>query len=86
MLIDEVLPTYDVVTRHEIDVDAPLEQVYASVRGLDLADSTIIHWLFRLREVPALLTSRGRSGERVPLTLEGLVKAGGFIILRGEPS
>ena len=55
MLIDEILPVYDVVERHQIDINAPAERVYTAVRTIDLSDSRVIRWLLLLRGLPALL-------------------------------
>ena len=84
MLIDEFLPVYDVVERHQIDVHAPVEPVYAAVRTLDLSDSTMIRWLFRLRGLPALLISRRKPKKRLGLTLDGLLESG-FVLLGERP-
>ena len=59
MLIDEFLPVYDVVERHQIAVNAPTERVYAAVRTFDLSDSRVIRWLFLLRGLPTLLLALG---------------------------
>ena len=82
MLIDEFLPVYDVVERHQIDINAPVERVYPAVRTFDLSDSRVIRWLFLLRGLPNLLRSRNRRIERPNLTLDGLLKA--WFILLGE--
>ena len=84
MLIDEFLPTYHAVERHQIDIHAPVGTAYAAVRALDLNDSPIIRWLFALRELPALLFSRHKRAERRDLTLDGLMKDG-FILLGERP-
>lgn len=52
MLIDEFMPTYDVHERHEIDIHAPVEKVYAAINSCDLSGSRIIRWLFLLRGMP----------------------------------
>ena len=84
MLIDEYLPTYDVVERHQIDINVPVGTVYAAVRALDLNDSPVIRWLFTLRELPALLFSRQKRAERRALTLDRLMEVG-FILLGERP-
>src|SRR5687768_4176993 len=53
MLLDEFFPVYDVVERHQRDIHAPVERVYAAVRHFDLSRSAVIRWLFRLRGLPA---------------------------------
>ena len=74
LLIDEFLPRFDVASRHEIVVSAPVEQVYAVARQVDLSGSATIRWLFRLRGLP------------VPeaLRLDGLLRAG-FVLLGEDP-
>ena len=42
MLIDEFLPVYDASERHQIDIHAPVERVYAAVHSLHLGDLTEI--------------------------------------------
>lgn len=53
MLIDEFMPSYDVGEGHEIDVRASIETVYAAMNSIDLNESRIIRWLFRLRGLPS---------------------------------
>ncbi len=84
MLIDELLPDYDVVERHQLDVRAPVERVYDAVRALNLRRSRTIRWLFVLRELPALARSSDRGNERLGLTLDGLLRSG-FVLLGEKP-
>lgn len=53
MLIDEFLPAYDIAERHQILIDASLQDVYAAARILDLSHARLTRWLFRLRGIPA---------------------------------
>jgi hypothetical protein len=53
MLIDDFLPKYDVSERHRTTVRAPVEQVYAAVRRLDISRARLSMFLFRLRGLPA---------------------------------
>jgi hypothetical protein len=80
MLIDEFLPVYDAVERHQIDIHQPAERVYAALRQLDLSGSKLVRWLFRLRGLPALFSFRDKPQQRLGLTLDGLLK-NGFILL-----
>jgi hypothetical protein len=73
MLIDELLPHYDIKARYQIDADAPVERAYSLARGLDMRDSLIVRSLFRLRGLP-------ESG----LTFEGMLKWG-FVLLADRP-
>ena len=52
MLIDDFLPNYDVRERHRTEVYAPVDEVYAAVRRLDLSQARLTRWLFRLRGIP----------------------------------
>ncbi|MFY9607449.1 MAG: hypothetical protein WAU45_02395 [Blastocatellia bacterium] len=80
MLIDEILPRYDTVERHQIKIMAPAHIVYEAVRELDLSDSRVVRLLFRLREAPGVCRAKSRDTRRLGLTLRDLV-ASGFIIL-----
>jgi hypothetical protein len=74
MLIDQFLPRYDVSAQYQIDVHAPLERVYSAARYLDMTDSWIVRWLYRLRGLP-----------ESSLTLDGMLKWG-FVLLADSPS
>lgn len=83
-LIDEFLPNYDFTEFHEIQIQAPAEIVYQKVLHLDLNSSEIIGNLFKLRQLPALFSSKKRHQEKLGLTFEGLEKFG-FILLGKNP-
>ena len=83
-LIDQYLPDYDFAEVHEIQVQASTEVTYQKVLDLDLSRSKIIRSLFKLRELPALFSSKKRYQERLGLTFEGLEKSG-FILLGKNP-
>ena len=69
MPIVDLLPEYDVVERHQLDVRAPVERMYDAVRALDLSRSRTIRWHFLLREIPALARSSDRgNGRLIPST------------------
>lgn len=53
MLIDDFLPKYDVHEQHQIMVHAPVEQVYAAARALDIRHANVTQILFRLRGLPS---------------------------------
>ncbi len=78
MLIDEFLPVFDLAMHHRVEIDAPIEEVYAVVRNLDLTRAKLVRALFWLRSLPARLQHRPPLG----LTLEDLQKTG--LILLGE--
>lgn len=50
-LLDRFIPTYDVVERHHIDVDAPAAVTLDAARRLDLSGSPIVRALFKGREL-----------------------------------
>lgn len=74
MLIDRFLPRYDVSARYHIDIHAPIERVYSAARHLDMSDSWVVRWLYRLRGLP-----------QSSLTLDGMLKWG-FVLLADQPS
>jgi len=80
VLLDAVMPRWDVADRHEIVVGAGQERTYAAVRGVDLASSRLARLLFALRN--PLGSFRGRMPAR--LTLDDVVRAG-FVVLAEEP-
>lgn len=53
MVLDELMPRYDVVERHSIRVRAAPALVYAAIREADLADAPITRILLALRALPA---------------------------------
>ena len=82
MLLDQLMPSFDVSERHHTLVHAPTGRVYPSVRSVDLARSTLIRALFAARGIP-LLIRRKRPVLRT-MTLDDLVR-GGFMVLDEEP-
>jgi hypothetical protein len=79
MLIDDFLSSYDVCERHQIIVHAPLDKVYAAVRHLDISQAKLSMFLFRLRGIPAGLSTPSC------FTLEDFQKMG-FILLDERPN
>ncbi len=73
MLIDRLLPDYDLCMRHQVAVRARPGAVYRTVREVDLARSRAIRWLFALRGLPS-----------VTITLASLTEAG-FVELGEVP-
>jgi hypothetical protein len=53
MLQHKYLPHAHVSTRHTIDINASLDQVFPIAETLNFKKSRIIYWLFRLRGIPA---------------------------------
>jgi hypothetical protein len=83
MLIDEWMPAWDVVERHETRIRAPREAVWRAARTLDLARSPIVATLFALRSLPGLL-SRGPRKRALGTTMDGLLR-NGFVLLGERP-
>jgi hypothetical protein len=79
--IERYVPSYDVRTAHEIEVEAPAAETYRAARALDVGRSLPVTALFALRAVPHLLTGKARLTRSITLeTLFGL----GFVILEEE--
>jgi hypothetical protein len=72
-LADELLPVYDVRTRHAITVAAPASAVWAALHRADFASAWYVRGLLMLRGLR-------RPTEARRLTLDRLI-AGGFIAL-----
>lgn len=89
MLIDELLPTYDVVERHAITVHAPPAATYAALLSTDFGRSGLLRALLVLRALPAVLARRphdagSRARSRPPLTLSS-IESHGFVRLAAAP-
>ena len=82
MLIDEFLPHYDVVERHEVAVAATPRRVYGCVRALDAGLLPLTAALLAVRSIPHLLTGSVRPSRR--MTLDTLTTAG-FVVLADVP-
>lgn len=80
MLLDAVMPRWDISDRHDIVVRSERAATYAAIRRCDLARSPISRLLFALRNPLASL--RGRLPAR--LTLDDVVRTG-FVVLGEEP-
>jgi hypothetical protein len=74
MLLDELLPVYDVVERHARAIAAPPERVYTAVRAIDFGASPVIRGLLLLR-------SLGTHGE---MSWDALLRAG-FVVVADDP-
>jgi len=49
-LLDQFMPTYDVVERHHVRVDAPAEVTLAAATEMYLEQSSLVRWIFKARE------------------------------------
>lgn len=61
VLLNELMPVYDVVERHQTAVRATPEQVFDAIRTADLGGDTVIRTLFAVRVLPAALLALARS-------------------------
>jgi hypothetical protein len=89
MLIDDLMPRWDVRSRHQISVQATAAVTYAAIRSVDLGAHPIVRGLLGLRRLPAAL-ARGRfqwSGVRgsEPLTLPVLESRGFHVVAESSP-
>lgn len=83
MLLDDVMPVYDVSESHRTVVDGPPERVYAALWKITLRDLPLGRLLLAIRSLPARPSGRGRSpSEEQPLLAEML--DGGFVLLAEE--
>jgi hypothetical protein len=57
MLIDLFLPEYDFSETHDVKIRASAENVFRALNEVDLCESTIVRWLFRLRGLPTEKTT-----------------------------
>ena len=76
MLIDDFMPGYDFSEKHETNIRASAEKVYAALNSTDLSESWIISGLLTLRGL-------GRRSAKT-LTLRDMTKDG-FAILGEKP-
>ncbi len=52
MLIDDFMPDCDFSETHDIRIRATAESVFRALNEVDLCESVIVSWLFRLRGLP----------------------------------
>jgi hypothetical protein len=81
-LIDEVMPEYDVRSRHSIDVRSDAARVYECLKTEDINGSAMIRTLFTIRGIGS--RALFKQAERRPITLETLTK-NGFVVLAERP-
>jgi hypothetical protein len=84
VLLDEVMPEYDVHEVHELWVPAEPETAYEAVRAVTATEVRLFGPLMSLRAVPARLRGRPRSlDSRIPLLTQMVEE--GFVDLGAEP-
>jgi hypothetical protein len=69
VLLDELMPTYDVVERHRTLVRAAPDVVYAAIREADLAGGPLARTLMAIRLMPAAVIALLRSPRRAMVEL-----------------
>lgn len=52
MLIDAFLPEYDFSETYDIEIRATAQKVFRVLNEIDLCESAVVRWLFRLRGMP----------------------------------
>jgi hypothetical protein len=81
-LLDRFIPTYDVVERHHIEVDAPAARTLEAARRLDLSGSPIVRAIFKGRE---LLMGADAGPRREPRGLLEDLLSFGWVVLAEVP-
>ena len=97
MVIDELMPRYDVSARHSIKVHAPVDLVDRALRAVDFGESKVTRRLLTLRSLPGMTvgapwTGRDGASPDAPaparpssrLTLIGMLDRG-FAVLVDRP-
>lgn len=69
MLLDELMPVYDVVERHRTLVRASPESVYRAIRSVNLAGGPVTRTLMSVRLLPAAVAGLLRSPARAAAEL-----------------
>ena len=82
VLLDQFLPQYDVVERHDIEVAAPAHVVLEAARRQHLLRIPLVRWVFRTRELVVGGTGPARP---LPPRLLDQVLSLGWVILAEEP-
>lgn len=81
-LLDEFMPAYDVVERHQTWVNAPPAIALAAAKEQDLSDSAVIRVIFRTRE---LIVGRPADAGSRPRGLLAQVQSLGWGVLADVP-
>src|SRR5262245_31269273 len=83
-LIDELLPRFDEVERHERLVRAAPAAVWAALWRVDLLSSPVVRWLLKLRGAPGALLHPHRPPRPRVVTLRQVLDHG-FVLLGERP-
>ena len=91
MLIDDFLPDYDVVEKHQIVVRATADTTYRAIRTADLGRAIPVKALLAVRALPGALSSGARGlselGRRATerITLQDFERSGFSILAENPP-
>src|SRR5262245_51985780 len=83
-LIDELMPRFDEVERHERLVRAAPGAVWEALWRVDLLSSPLIRWLLMLRGAPSALLHPHRPARPRTVTLRQVLEHG-FVLLGERP-
>jgi hypothetical protein len=81
-LLDQFMPTYEVVERHRVRVAAPAEITFAAACDMDFQESAVIRGIFKAREL--ILRSKPDGTPR-PRGMVALTKSLGWGVLAEVP-
>lgn len=84
MVIDDIMPLYDVSKRYSMTIAASADKVYSALKKANLNDSPFIRLLFLLRGLPAIYKSPRVSAESNRLTISDIANSG-FMLLAEKP-
>src|SRR5436305_602863 len=68
MLLDDLMPVYDVVERHHTTVRAAPATVFVAIKSFDLSDSLVTRLLLFVRALPGWLVAMVRRSPSAALT------------------
>ena len=86
-LLDDLVPSYDVRSRHAIRIAASPARVYAVARRMDLGSPPLVRVLMGLRGAPAWVVARlrGRNSPAGPPAARRRLGAARFTVLAEAP-
>lgn len=82
-LLDQYLPRYDFVERHQREAKAGADDCFDALWNLDFRRSPLVTLLLRLRELPYRLSNRDFETEGLGLTLADMMETG-FVLLADD--
>src|SRR5580692_7479256 len=83
-MLDRYMPEFDVASRHEIVVAAPIDRVYAAVKEADFNSGWIVRALVALRTLPARIA--GRKKPAPAPHAPGLLRSGFTLLEEDAPN